>query len=203
ERAKHKPRVFVASSAIGYYGSGLETTRVDESASAGNDFLALVCVAWEGAAGRAESFGVRVVRARTGIVLSEQGGPLASLLGPFKWFVGGPIGSGKQGFSWIHLDDEVAALLHCIDHESLSGAVNLCAPEPVSNAELSRLVGEMLHRPSFFRAPGFALKALFGEGAEPLLGGQWGEPRALLQAGFAFRYADVRSALRAVLRVGF
>ncbi|HWZ91155.1 MAG TPA: TIGR01777 family oxidoreductase, partial [Polyangiaceae bacterium] len=155
ERAKHKPRVFVAGSAIGYYGSRLDALRVDESSPPGGDFLALVCVAWEGAAQRAESFGVRVVRARTGVVLSELGGPLESLLKPFKMFVGGPIGSGRQGFSWIHLDDEVAALLHCIDHEALSGAVNLCAPEPVSNAELSRLVGELLHRPAILKAPSF------------------------------------------------
>jgi hypothetical protein len=202
ERAEHKPKVFLAGSAIGYYGSQRDSTRVDESAPAGSDFLALVCVAWEGAALRAESFGVRVVRARTGIVLSEQGGPLESLVRPFKWFVGGPIGSGEQGFSWIHLDDEIAALLRCIDDESLRGPINLCAPEPVSNAEVSRAIGELLHRPALLKAPGFALKALFGEGAEPLLGGQWGVPRALLQAGFAFRYAEIHAALRAVLRVG-
>jgi len=201
ERAEHRPRMFLASSAIGYYGSRLETTRVDESAPAGSDFLALVCVAWEGAAQRAESFGVRVVRARTGIVLGERGGALESLLRPFKMFVGGPIGSGRQGFSWIHLDDEVAALIRCLDDESLRGPVNLCAPEPVSNAELSRIVGELIHRPAFLRAPRFALQALFGEGAEPLLGGQWGVPRALLQAGFQFRYPDLSQALRAALRL--
>jgi uncharacterized protein (TIGR01777 family) len=199
ELAAHKPRVFVAGSAIGYYGSGLSAARVDESAPAGSDFLALVCVAWESAAERAESFGVRVVRARTGIVLSEQGGPLAELLRPFKLFVGGPIGSGEQGFSWIHLDDEVSALVRCIDDESLRGAVNLCAPNPVSNAELSRVVGELLHRPAVFKVPGFALRVLFGEGAEPLLGGQWGVPSALARAGFAFRYTDVRAALGAAI----
>ena len=202
EHAEHRPRVFVAGSAIGYYGSGLEPTRVDEGAPPGGDFLALVCVAWEGAAERAESFGVRVVYARTGIVLGEQGGALETMARPFKMFVGGPIGSGRQGFSWIHLDDEVGALLRCIDDDSLRGAVNLCAPEPVSNAEASRVIGELLHRPASFRAPGFALKLLFGEGAEPLLGGQWGVPRALQEAGFAFRYSDIRSALEAALRVG-
>jgi NAD dependent epimerase/dehydratase family enzyme len=117
-------------------------------------------------------------------------------------FVGGPIGSGRQGFSWIHLDDEIAALLRCIDEPKLRGAVNLCAPEPVSNAELSRLIGELLKRPAIVRAPGFALRALFGEGAEPLLGGQWGVPRRLQQVGFEFRYSDIRSTLRAVLGRG-
>ena len=202
ELAEHKPKVFLAGSAIGYYGSRLDPAHVDESAPAGSDFLALVCVAWEGAALRAESFGVRVVRARTGIVLSEQGGPLESLVRPFKWFVGGPIGSGEQGFSWIHLDDEIAALLRCIDDDSLRGPVNLCAPEPVSNREVSRAVGELLQRPALLKAPGFALRALFGEGAEPLLGGQWGVPRALLQAGFEFRYSEIHAALRALLHVG-
>jgi uncharacterized protein (TIGR01777 family) len=202
ERAPHKPSVFVAGSAIGYYGSALSATRVDESAPAGNDFLALVCVAWEGAAERAESFGVRVVRARTGIVLSEKGGALADLLRPFKLFVGGPIGSGRQGFSWIHLEDQISALLRCIDEPTLRGPVNLCAPEPVSNAELSRLIGELLHRPAALKAPGFALTVLFGEGAEPLLGGQWGVPRKLLQLGFEFRYSDIRRALEAVLGHG-
>ncbi|HEX3776745.1 MAG TPA: TIGR01777 family oxidoreductase [Polyangiaceae bacterium] len=199
ERAERKPRVFVAGSAIGYYGSDLSAARVDESAPSGSDFLALVCVAWEAAAVRAEPLGVRVVRARTGIVLGGHGGPLDELVRPFKWFVGGPIGSGTQGFSWIHLDDEVAALVRCIDDESLSGPVNLCAPNPVSNAELGRVVGELLHRPSGLKAPAFALRLLFGEGAEPLLGGQWGVPRALERAGFSFQYTDVRAALGAAV----
>jgi len=199
ERAEKKPRVFVAGSAIGYYGSNTSAARVDESAPAGSDFLALVCVAWEGAARRAESFGVRVVCARTGIVLAAHGGALEAMARPFRFFVGGPIGSGEQGLSWIHLEDEVRALVYCIDHESLRGPVNLCAPEPVSNAEASRLIGELLSRPAKLKAPGFALKMLFGEGAEPLLGGQWGVPRALERAGFTFRYADARAALAATL----
>ncbi|HEY4103321.1 MAG TPA: TIGR01777 family oxidoreductase [Polyangiaceae bacterium] len=199
EHSRPRPRVFVAGSAIGYYGSDLSATRVDESAPSGSDFLALVCVAWEAAAARAESFGVRVVCARTGIVLGGHGGPLDELVRPFKWFVGGPIGSGAQGFSWIHLDDEVAALVRCIDDEALSGPVNLCAPNPVSNAELGRVVGELLHRPAAVKAPAFALRLLFGEGAEPLLGGQWGVPHSLERAGFSFQYTDLRAALSAAL----
>jgi len=200
ERAEKKPSVFVAGSAIGYYGSNASSVRVDESAPAGSDFLALVCIAWEGAAERAESFGVRVVRARTGIVLAEQGGALEAMARPFRFFVGGPIGSGEQGLSWIHLEDEVRALVYCIDQESMRGAVNLCAPNPVSNAEASRLIGEILHRPAKLKAPEFALKALFGEGADPLLGGQWGVPRALEGAGFTFRYTDARTALESTLK---
>ncbi|MEP7053228.1 MAG: TIGR01777 family oxidoreductase [Pseudomonadota bacterium] len=199
ERAEHKPQVFVCASGTGYYGSTLNAEPVDESAPAGADFLALVCVAWEGAALPVQASGVRLVRARIAPVLSEQGGALESLLRPFKLFVGGPIGSGKQGFPWIHLHDCVAALKRCVDDPALSGAVNVCAPEPVSNAELSHLVGELLGRPSFLKAPSFALKALFGEGAEPLLGGQFAVPRVLERSGFEFRYRTVRDALSAIL----
>jgi uncharacterized protein (TIGR01777 family) len=198
--AEQKPRVFVCASGTGFYGSTLASTRLDESAPAGNDFLALVCVAWEAAAQSAEEFGVRVVRARIAPVLSEKGGALESLLRPFKWFVGGPIGSGAQGFSWLHLEDQIAALLRACDDGALSGPVNFCAPQPLSNAELSGIVAELWRRPAFLKAPGFALKALFGEGAEPLLGGQFAVPRALERVGFEFRYVDVRSALTAILR---
>jgi len=200
EQAEHRPKVFVCASGTGFYGSTLDSTRLDESAPAGSDFLALVCVAWEAAARSAEQFAVRVVRARIAPVLSEKGGALESLLRPFKLFVGGPIGSGKQGFPWIHLDDQVAALLRACDDEALSGPVNFCAPEPISNGELSRIIGELLGRPAFLKAPGFALKTLFGEGAEPLLGGQYAVPRALERVGFEFRYENVRSALTAILR---
>lgn len=200
QRAEHKPSVLVCASGTGYYGSTLDSARVTETSPPGNDFLAQVCVAWEAAAQRAETFGVRVVRARIAPVLSERGGALEALLRPFRLFVGGPVGTGKQGFPWIHLDDLVAALLRGVDDAALSGPVNACAPEPVSNAELSRIIGDLLGRPAFLKAPRFALKALFGEGAEPILGGQYAVPARLERAGFEFRYADVRSALTAVLR---
>ena len=200
EQAEEKPKVFVCASGTGFYGSTLSNARLDESAPAGTDFLAMVCVAWEAAAQSAEQFGVRVVRARISPVLSEKGGALESLLRPFKLFVGGPIGTGRQGFPWIHLDDQIAAILRACDDSALSGPVNFCAPEPISNGDLSRVIGELLHRPSFLKAPSFALKTLFGEGAEPLLGGQYAVPRALERVGFEFKYADVRSALNAILR---
>ncbi len=199
EHAEQRPTVFVCASGTGFYGSTLSSARLDESAPAGHDFLARVCVAWEAAAQGAESFGVRVVRARIAPVLSEQGGALSALLRPFKWFVGGPVGSGQQGFSWLHLDDQIAALLRACDDDALNGPVNFCAPQPISNAELSRIIGDLWARPAFFKAPGLALKALFGEGAEPLLGGHFAVPRALERVGFEFRYADVRSALTAIL----
>jgi uncharacterized protein (TIGR01777 family) len=162
--------------------------------------LAQVCVAWEAAAQRAEASGVRVVRARIAPALSEKGGALEALLRPFKLFIGGPVGTGKQGFPWIHLDDLVAAFARCVNDAALSGAINVCAPEPISNGDLSRIIGELLGRPSFLKAPGFALRALFGEGAGPILGGQYAVPRVLERAGFEFRYGDVRSALTAILR---
>ena len=200
EHAEEKPKVFVCASGTGFYGSTLSSARLDESAPAGTDFLAQVCVAWEAAAQGAEQFGVRVVRARISPVLSEKGGALESLLRPFKLFVGGPIGTGRQGFPWIHLDDQIAAILRACDDRTLTGPVNFCAPEPIANGELSRIIGELLRRPSFLKAPSFALKTLFGDGAEPLLGGQFAVPRALERAGFEFKYADVRSALTAILR---
>lgn len=200
-RTEHPPLVFVCASGVGFYGSSLSDARCDESAPAGSDFLALVCVAWEAAAQRAEALGVRVVRARISAVLSEQGGALEQMVRPFKLFAGGPIGTGRQGFSWIHLHDQVSALLACMDGESLAGPVNLCSPEPVSNAEVSRQLGQLLGRPASLKAPAFALKALFGEGAEPLLLGQWAVPRALLAAGFQFRYPTLHAALSAALGV--
>lgn len=198
--AESKPQAFVCASGTGYYGSTLERTRVDENSPPGADFLALVCVAWENAAQQAEPLGVRVVRARIAPVLSERGGALEALLRPFKLFAGGPIGSGKQGFPWIALGDWVAALLRCADDSELRGPVNVCAPETVSNAELSKIIAELLGRPGFIKTPPFALRALFGEGAEPLLGGQWPKPRALERVGFAFQHRNVRSALTAALQ---
>jgi len=200
QHAELKPKVFVCASGTGFYGSSLSSTRVDESAPAGSDFLALVCVAWEAAARGAEEFGVRVVSARIAPVLGEQGGALEALLRPFKWFVGGPIGSGRQGFSWLHIDDLVAALLRTCDDSALRGPVNFCAPNPLPNLELSRIIADLLGRPALLKAPGFVLKALFAEGAEPLLGGHFAVPHALERVGFEFRYADVRSALTAILR---
>lgn len=200
QHAEVKPKAFVCASGTGFYGSTLDTTPVDESAPPGSDFLAQVCVEWEAAAERARALGVRVARARIAPVLSEQGGALDALLRPFKLFVGGPVGTGKQGFAWIHLHDWVSAITRLCDDEALSGPVNVCAPGTLSNAELSRTIADLLGRPGFMKAPGFALKALFGEGAEPLLGGQWPVPRVLQRAGFEFKYADVRGALTAILR---
>lgn len=195
-----RPRVFVCASGVGYYGGRLDDEPLDESSPPGSDFLALVCVAWEGAARGAERLGVRVVSARFGFVLGADGGALAKLVPIFNAFAGGPIGSGKQMLPWVHVDDVAAALLKAIDDTALKGPMNVTAPEPVSNAEFSRALGRALGRPALVPTPAFALKALFGEGAEPLITGQAAIPRILLQHGFRFRFEDLNAALRDVTK---
>lgn len=202
ERASRKPSVFVSGSAIGYYGADRGTMELDETSEPGADFLAHLCVDWEAAARRAESMGtgVRVVTARIGIVLARGGGALDQMALPFKLFVGGPIGSGEQVVSWIHMDDAVGILLRCLDDASLSGPVNVTAPQPASNAELSRAIGRALGSPAWLKVPGFALKAMFGEGAEPILGGQRVVPAVMLKHGFQFRHPEVGEAVEHALK---
>jgi uncharacterized protein (TIGR01777 family) len=194
-RAERKPSVFVCASAVGYYGAHQDEP-LDETSLPGSDFLAQVTVDWEAAAMRAEALGIRVVRPRFGIVLGRGGGALAAMVKPFKLFVGGPIASGRQVVSWVHLDDVVAALLRAIDDPTLRGPVNVTAPNAVTNEELSRVIGKVLHRPSALRVPEAALRVRFGEGAGPLVTGQRAVPRVLERLGFAFRYERVEDAVR-------
>jgi uncharacterized protein (TIGR01777 family) len=199
ERAAKKPSVFVTSSGVGYYGAHGDEP-LDESAPAGSDFLARVTIAWEGAALGAEKFGVRVVRNRLGIVFGRGGGALVDMVKPFKLFAGGPIGSGKQIVSWIHLDDASAVFCRAIDDDNLSGAVNVTAPDAVSNEELARHIGAVLHRPSVIPVPEFALRIRFGEGADPIVTGQRAVPSALLARGFTWKFPDVKGALEEALK---
>lgn len=194
-RAERKPAVFVCMSAVGYYGAHGDEP-LDESAPPGSDFLARVCVDWEASAASAEALGVRVVRPRLGIVFGRGGGALAEMIKPFKLFIGGPIASGRQVVSWVHLHDVVAALLRAIDDPSLSGPVNVTAPKAATNEELSHVIGKVLHRPSSLRVPEAALRLRFGEGADPLVTGQRVIPRVLSHHGFAFRYERVEDAVR-------
>lgn len=193
-----RPRVLVSQSASGYYGAGGDEPATEETPP-GEDFLAQVVVAWEQAARRAED-ALRVVRTRTGVVLSPSGGALAKMLPFFRAGVGGPVAGGRQYVPWIHLDDVVAALLHCVDDERLSGAVNVTAPNPVTNAELSKALGRVLHRPAVLPVPGFALKLMYGEMAQVVTAGRRVVPARLLAAGHAFAHPDVEPALRAALR---
>lgn len=197
-RAGQKPRVLVCASGVGYYGAHGDEP-LDEAAAPGKDFLAELCVTWEGEAKKAEGSGVRVVSTRIGFVLGLEGGALARLLPLFKVGLGGPLGNGRQVLSFIHLDDLCSAMLFALDHPTLSGPVNLTAPNAVTSRELARTLGRVLHRPSVMPAPGFGLRLLFGEGAEALLTGQRAVPRALLDAGFRFEFEELEPALRDLL----
>lgn len=194
--AKPRPATLVCASGAGYYGGRMDDVLCDETSAPGHDFLAKVCEAWEAAATAAEPLGVRVVRARFGIVIGPGGGALASMALPFQMFAGGPIGSGVQHVPWVQLDDVARMILFCIDRSDLSGPVNCVAPRTVTNAELARAIGRTLGRPAFLPTPAFALKALFGEGAEPLLTGQNVAPRVLERAGFEWRHPELEPALR-------
>ena len=192
-----RPRVLVSQSATGYYGPR-DDTPLDEQAPAGHDFLAEVTVAWEREA-QAISPRVRVACTRTGVVLSPSGGALAKMLPFFKLGLGGPVAGGHQYVPWIHLDDVVGALLHCVDDERAQGPVNLSAPNPVTNTELSHALGHALGRPAVLPVPGLAVKALYGEMAEIVITGQRAIPARLQELGYEFRLPEVRAALSDVL----
>jgi uncharacterized protein (TIGR01777 family) len=192
-----RPRVLVCASAVGIYGERGDE-ELDESSAPGSGFLAEVCRDWEEEAQKAASLGMRVVCVRNGVVLSERGGALARMLPAYRLGAGGKLGSGRQWMSWIHLDDVVGVFLRARDDPSLAGPVNAVAPAPVTNAEFARSLGQALHRPAFLRVPRFALRAAFGEMSEVLTGSQRVLPRALLRAGYAFRYPDLRAALEEI-----
>jgi len=199
----HKPTVMASGSAVGYYGVRGDDI-LTEDAEVGTGFLADVCKEWEGATRPAEDAGVRVVHLRTGIVLSPDGGALKQMLLPFKLGLGGRIGSGRQWWSWISIDDEVGAILHLIDNGTERGPVNVTAPNPVTNEEFTRTLNGVLHRPTLLPTPTFALRAMFGREAvdEMFLGGQRVVP-ARLQAGrYGFGHPQLEGALRSLLHKG-
>jgi uncharacterized protein (TIGR01777 family) len=194
------PRVLLSGSAVGYYGDG-GAAELTEASPPGDDFPARVCVAWEAATAPAEEAGIRVVHLRTGIVLAAHGGALHRMLLPFRLGLGGRIGSGEQYLSWITLDDHVGAMRHLLATDSVGGAVNLTAPNPVTNAEFTRALGSSLHRPTALPTPLLPLKAVYGaELVERLLViGQRVLPRALEASGYEFAHREIDDALRAVL----
>jgi uncharacterized protein (TIGR01777 family) len=193
------PRVFVSGSAIGFYGDtgGRE---VDESAPPGDGFLADVCVRWEEAAAAAEAAGIRTVFARTGLVVAREGGAWERLFPLFRLGLGGRLGDGRQYWSFIALHDHIAALRHIIATEELSGPVNLTAPNPVTNREVTRVMGRVLHRPALLPAPAPALRLVLGELSTDVLGSQRVLPRRLLDSGFSFAFPHIEQAVRAALR---
>jgi hypothetical protein len=199
EAASPRPRVLVSASGVGYYGDRGDTI-VDETANAGNDFIAEVCQAWEAQARRAEELeGVRVVRMRFGVVLGRGGGALPRLLPVFRLGLGGHLSDGRQYMSWVHVDDLARAIVHALDEPDVAGAYNVTAPEPVTNRELTDALGRALHRPTVFRVPAFALKAAYGEMAGVLLEGQRVVPRKLEATGFRFEFRRIDDALEDLL----
>ncbi|ACF10514.1 domain of unknown function DUF1731 [Chlorobaculum parvum NCIB 8327] len=196
--ASAKPKVFLSSSAIGYYGSFercQDTPQLGESGAPGKDFLAQICFDWEKEALPAEQLGIRVIRLRTGIVLSSKGGMLQKMMTPFDFFIGGSIGSGQQCISWIHLDDEVEIILEALDKEEFHGPINAVAPDPVNMKDFADALGSVMHRPSLFPVPKLAVQVLMGEGAEYAVKGQNVKPEFLQQHGFSFAWAHLHDAL--------
>lgn len=196
---EQKPAVLISASAVGYYGArGAEP--LTEADAAGGGFLADTCQAWEAEAQRAQALGVRVVLLRLGLVLAPGGGALSKMVPPFRWFVGGPLGSGRQWVSWVHRDDVLGLVEWTLTHPEMSGAVNATAPDPVTMREFCRALGRALHRPSWAPVPSGILRLLLGEMAELLLSGQRVLPAAAQRAGYTFRYPDVHRALAACLQ---
>ncbi|MFJ8790425.1 TIGR01777 family oxidoreductase [Streptomyces sp. NPDC102462] len=190
------PRVFVNGSAIGYYGT-TGSRVVDEGAPPGDGFLPSLCVAWEAATGPAQAAGIRTVLARTGLVVSRRGGAFGRLFPLFRAGLGGRLGDGRQYWSFIALHDTVAALRHLIDTDELSGPVNLTAPRPLTNREITAAMGRVLHRPALFAVPAPVLRAVLGELAGDVLGSQRVVPERLLESGFAFAFPGIEDAIRA------
>jgi uncharacterized protein len=197
-RTGKAPRAFVSASAIGWYGYGVEA--VDESFAAGTGFLSQVCSQWEAEATSFESVQSRVISVRTAIVLGPGGGMMSQVVPVFKWGIGGTFGSGEQWFSWIHVDDLVSVYIQAVTDESLSGSVNAASPNPVTNKQFVRALGRTLHRPSFLRIPGWALRIVLGEFAGAVLGSQRVIPKKLIDAGFSFTYPTIERALEKSLR---
>ena len=196
-RAEARPRVLVSASAVGYYGDRGDE-ELTESSSPGNDFLAEVCQAWEREAVAAESHGLRVVLARTGIVLGK-GGALAKMLTPFKLGAGGPLGNGKQWMPWIHVADLARLYLHASDTSAIRGPMNAVGPNPVRNSEFTKALGRAVHRPAFMPAPYLGLRLVFGEFAKVLFASQRVIPQVAIETGFRFDYPRIDEALAAVL----
>jgi uncharacterized protein len=190
-----KTQVLLSTSAIGYFGDRGDEELTDNSPP-GQDFLGQLAQEWEAAALQAQDLGVRVAITRFGIVLGRGGGILEKLVPVFKSYLGGPVGSGKQWFSWIDQSDQLRAVLFIVEHPSLQGPVNFTAPQPVRNAELAKVLGTILNRPSWVPAPAFMVKMALGEFAQVVLGGQKVLPQKLLAAGFEFEYPTIEAALR-------
>lgn len=195
-RLEEKPYTLINASAVGYYGTSRNETFTEANSKSGTDFLAETVTRWEKEASKAEEFEVRTVFCRFGIILEKDDGALPRMALPYKLFAGGPVGTGDQWVSWIHLDDVVNGILYCIEHEQLQGPVNFTSPNPLTMKEFGKILGEVLNRPHWLPAPGFALKIALGEMSTLVLEGQKVLPEKLQALGYDFLYPDLRSALR-------
>lgn len=199
QAASNKPSLLIQSSAVGYYGPrGNEV--ITEDGEPGDDFLANVCQDWEQSTRAVEALGVRRAIIRTGVVLSMEGGALPITVLPYRLFVGGPLGSGQQWWSWIHIDDEIRAIRFLLENEATNGIFNLSAPNPLTNRAFGQTIGQVLKRPSLFPVPAFALKLALGEVSTVVLDGQRAVPQHLEAMGFTFKFPDAKSALADLLR---
>jgi uncharacterized protein (TIGR01777 family) len=197
-KMEKKPRVLISASAIGYYGNRGEEL-VTENSAPGTDFLAELAKEWENEAVKAEEFGVRVVLLRFGIILAKQGGALPKMMMPFRFGLGGKLGSGRQWTSWIALQDVVAIVQEALRNDSWKGPINLVAPQAARNSDFTKSLAKVLHRPAIFTVPAFALKLAMGEMAETLLGGVRVAPQVLEQNGYRFLHANLDEALKEIL----
>lgn len=189
---------FFSTSAVGYYGFH-DDEELTETSPAGTDFLARLAEDWEREALKAQQKGARVMITRFGIVLGKNGGALGQMIPLFKFFLGGPLGSGRQWFSWIHMHDLAEAFVFLLEKKEISGAINVCSPQPVRNKELGQALGKVLHRPAVMPAPGFMIRLILGEFGSVLLEGQRVIPRRLLDAGFQFKYPQIDEALKNII----
>lgn len=194
--ATNKPSVVIQSSAVGYYGVDNGDNVLTENSGPGSDYLAQVCFDWEASTSALDAMGVRRPVIRTGIVLSNDGGAWPKIKLPFLLFAGGPLGSGKQWYPWIHIDDEIRAIKFLLENAEANGVFNLSAPEPVTNKQLAKTTGRVMGRPGFVPAPGAAMKIALGEMATIVLDGQRAVPHKLEELGFSFEYPYIEEAVR-------
>ncbi|KAF1054933.1 MAG: Epimerase family protein [Stenotrophomonas maltophilia] len=200
EKRPQRPSVLLSGSAVGWYGDSGERPMPENSSAAGEDFASELCLAWEQIAVEAEALGIRVVRLRTGLVLAPDGGFLPRMLPPFRFGLGGRLGNGRQWMSWIHINDMIGLIDFLLHQSQAQGPYNACAPSPARNRDFTQALGQVVGRPTLFAVPAFALRLALGERSLLLLGGQRVEPQRLLEAGYAFEYNDLASALADVLR---
>jgi uncharacterized protein (TIGR01777 family) len=198
EKATKRPSIFIQASGVGFYGTRQEKT-LTEADSAGDDFLATLSKQWEASSQPVQSLGVRRIVIRNGVVLSTKGGALPFMLLPYRLFVGGPLGSGRQVYSWIHLHDEASAILFLLRDPQAQGIYNLTSPNPISNDEFGRAIARVMHRPHYFRIPGTAMQLALGEVAMMVLQGQSVIPKRLIDAGYEFKYPNIEAALTDLL----